>query len=120
MDPKHNQTNICLIQKIEVPRTMSDFLDIALCNISYKIISKILVGRLQPHLSSIISDTQVVFIPCRNIKVIIGQEMLHSLKSRKRWTKSYMTVKTDISKAYDRLEWFFFWDTMRHMGFADI
>lgn len=52
--------------------------------------------------------------------VIIGQEMLHSLKSRKRRANSYMTVKTDIAKAYDCLEWSFLRDTMRHIGFADI
>lgn len=28
-----------------------------------------------------------------------------------------MTVKTDIAKAYDRLEWSFLRDTMIHMGF---
>lgn len=49
--------------------------------------------------------------------VIIAHEMLHSLKSRKRWSKSYMAMKTDISKAYDRIEWQFLEDTMKHMGF---
>lgn len=30
-----------------------------------------------------------------------------------------MTVKTDISKAYDCLEWKFLTDTMRFMGFDE-
>ena len=49
--------------------------------------------------------------------VIMAHEMLHSLKSRKRWARSYMAVKTDISKAYDRLEWKFLEDTMISMRF---
>ena len=119
LDPQINKTNLCLIPKIEVPRAMGDFRPISLCNVSYKIISKILVGRLKQHLPDIIVENQVAFIPGRNIidNVIIAHEMLHSLKSRKRWAKSYMAVKTDISKAYDRLEWKFLEDTMIGMGF---
>lgn len=47
----------------------------------------------------------------------MAHEMLYSLKSRKRWSKAYMTVKMDISKTYDRLEWDFLRDTMAHIGF---
>lgn len=52
--------------------------------------------------------------------VIIAHEMLHSLKHRKRWVKSYMTVKANISKAYDIMEWRFIKYTMQSMGFRDI
>lgn len=38
-----NHTNLCLIPKIDAPRKMSDFRPIALCNVRYKIIYKILV-----------------------------------------------------------------------------
>jgi len=52
--------------------------------------------------------------------VIIAHEMIHSIKKRIRWANSYMTVKTDISKAYDRMEWQFLRDTMTHMGFDSV
>jgi len=96
-----NHTNLCLIPKVFTSKSMSDFRPIALCNVNYKIISKILVGRLQKHLSSIVSENQATFIPGRNImdNVIMAHEMLHSLKARKRWANSYMAVKTDISEA---------------------
>lgn len=42
LDPWLNQTNICLIPKTERPREMTEFRPISLCNVSYKIIFKIL------------------------------------------------------------------------------
>jgi len=119
MDQIHNHTNLCLIPKTEAPVSMVEFRPIALCNVSYKIISKILVNRLKKHLSSIISDYQAAFIPGRMItdNNIIAHEIFHALKVRKRQSKSYMALKTNIAKAYDRLEWKFLETTMLHMGF---
>ena len=37
-----NDTNICLIPKTTKPNEMSHFMPISLCNVSYKIISKVL------------------------------------------------------------------------------
>lgn len=106
LSPELNKTNICLVPKIEHPTSMSNYRPISLCNVSYKIISKILIWRLKPILPSIISDQQTAFILGRHItdNVLIAHELLHSLKSRKRQSKTYMAIKTDISKAYDRME----------------
>ena len=49
--------------------------------------------------------------------IIVVHEVFHSLKVRKRQATSYMAVKTDITKAYDRLEWSFLEETMKRMGF---
>ena len=117
--PEHNHTNICLIPKVYPPTGMSEFRPIAMCNVFYKIICKILINRLKTHHSSIISENQQAFIPGRVISdnIIVAHEIFHSLKVRKRQENSYMAVKTDITKAYDRLEWSFLEITMRKMGF---
>jgi hypothetical protein len=46
-----NDTFIALIQKVNAPRTFSDYRPIALCNLCYKIISKLIAIRLHPILS---------------------------------------------------------------------
>ena len=119
VDEQLNHTNICLIPKIYPPTSMSEFRPIALCNVTYKIVSKILINRLKKHLSGIISENQAAFIPGRMItdNIVVAHEVFHSLKVRTRQASSYMAVKTDITKAYDRLEWRFLEETMRRMGF---
>lgn len=44
---------------------------------------------------------------------MIAHEVMHSLKTRKRVSQTYMAVKTDVSKAYDIVEWSFLETTMR-------
>lgn len=119
LDARHNHTNLCLIPEVEAPSTMAEFRPIALCNVSYKIISKILVNRLKQHLGGVITDNQAAFVPGRMItdNIIIAHEVYYALKARKRQANSYMALKTDITKAYDRLEWRFLEETMKRMGF---
>lgn len=66
-----------------------------------------------------VEENQAAFIPGRLItdNVIIAHEIFHSLKTRTRQATSYMAIKTDITKAYDRLEWGFLEEAMKRMGF---
>lgn len=62
-----NDTYITLIPKINAP-TFKDFRPIGLCNVVYKIISKILVNRLQPIMQELITPFQNGFLKGRSIQ----------------------------------------------------
>ena len=57
-----NHTFITLIPKVQNLERVSNFCPISLCNVIYKIISKVIANRLMPLLNSIISETQSAFI----------------------------------------------------------
>ena len=47
--------------------------------------------------------------------VLVAFEMLHYLKGKTQVKLGYMTLKLDMSKTYDRVEWEFLEKTMRHL-----
>lgn len=116
-----NSTHIRLIPKISNPKTVADFRPIAFCNVYYKVISKLLSLRLKHLLHYTISENQSAFIPGRAIadNVLITHEVLHHLKTTKAKKRSSMAVKTDMSKAYDRLEWRFIKSVLATLGFHE-
>ena len=57
-----NQTFITLIPKIRTLEEVAHFKPISLCNVSYKIISKIFVSRLKPFMDSLITPYQNAFV----------------------------------------------------------
>ena len=118
---KLNQTNIVLIAKTNNPTKMCEFRLISLCNVSYKIISKVLANRLKPILNAIISENQSVFVPGRLItnNILVTFEIMHYLKNKREGKDKYMAVKLDLSKAYDKVEWGFLCNIMTTMGFND-
>ena len=55
MDSRLNITNICMIPKTERPTRMSELRPISLCNVGYKIISKVFCQIMPPTVN--IGDT---------------------------------------------------------------
>lgn len=109
LHPRQTETHLRLIPKGMGAHRVSDYQPIALCNTHYKIIAKILSKRLQPLLQVLISPSQSAFVPGRAItdNVLITHEVLHYLRQSDTRKHVSMAVKTDMSKAYDRIKWSF-------------
>ena len=104
-----NHTFITLILKVHNPKRVFDFRPISICNMIYKIISKVIANCLKPLLNSIISKSQSAFIADRLItdNIRITFESLHHMKTNCIRKKGFMAMKLNMSKAYDRVEWSF-------------
>lgn len=97
-----NDTLITLVPKVEPVACVRNFRPISLCNVAYKVVTKILAQRLRPLMASLVHPCQSSFIPNRHSRdnIILAQEIFHSMKGKK-GKKGWMAVKLDLEKAYD-------------------
>eukprot|EP00253_Pinus_taeda_P009198 PITA_09198 len=110
-----NATFIALIPKLEANKP-DKYIPIALCNLIYKIVSKVVALRLKPVLPLIISPEQSGYVEGRQITdgIILTHEIIHSLKKSK---KPGMLLKIDLSKAFDSIRWDYMQKVLKAFGF---
>ena len=80
--------------------------------------SEVLANKLK-LLPTIITEHQSAFTKDRLIidNILVAFETFHSMKNYKSGDNGFMALKVNMSKAYDRVEWYFLENLMRKMGF---
>ena len=121
MPPGLNETFICLIPKVKSPQKITEFRPISLCNVSYKIISKVLANRLKKILANVVNESQGAFVLGRQItdNVLVAFETMHCINGKRKGKEALMALKLDMSKAYDKVEWRYLEVIMLKLGFSE-
>jgi hypothetical protein len=114
-----NATILILVPKKVNPSTMGDFRPITCCSVVYKCITKILSNRMLHFLSDLVSLNQSAFIPSRSISenVMLAQEIVRDYHKNKGDPRC--TLKIDLMKAYDSVNWEFMMHSLHCYGFPE-
>ncbi|KAG7567714.1 Ribonuclease H domain [Arabidopsis thaliana x Arabidopsis arenosa] len=115
-----NDALLVLIAKVAKPERITQFRPVSLCNVLFKIITKMMVNRLKSVISKLIGPAQSSFIPGRLSidNIVLVQEVVHSMR-RKKGRKGWMLLKLDLEKAYDRIRWDFLQETLEAAGLSE-
>jgi hypothetical protein len=113
-----NSAFLSLLPKEKGANNFNRFCSISLCNIGYKIITKVIENRLKCILPKIIPENQGGFIQGRQIvdNYILVQEAIHSSLRQK---EKGMVVKMDLENAFDRVNHSFLLNVMSKFGFGE-
>ncbi|XP_010687394.1 uncharacterized protein LOC104901504 [Beta vulgaris subsp. vulgaris] len=89
----------------------------ACCTVVYKIIAKIITHRLQSVIGEVVDTAQVGFIPKRNItdNILLATDLIKGYN--RKGISPRCTIKVDLKKAYDSIEWTFLKSMMLELGF---
>ena len=101
-----NASFITMVPKRENPSTLNEYRTISLVSCVYKVISKILANRLKRVLLKVIDKYQTAILSGRGLldSVLVVKETVDFLKKEK---QKGVIVKVDYVKAYDSVDWDF-------------
>ncbi|KAL2621648.1 hypothetical protein R1flu_001853 [Riccia fluitans] len=87
--------------------------------LAYKLVGRILAKRLKSIIPKLVDEEQTCFIHGRSIiNNIISLGLCQELAAA--YNEPVILCKLDFVKAFDRVQHFFLWATMRQMGFSPV
>eukprot|EP00253_Pinus_taeda_P021309 PITA_21309 len=112
-----NSSFLALIPKEKGANNFNRFRPISLCNIGYKLITKVIANRLRHILPKVIRENQGGFIHGRHLvdNFTLVQEAIISSQQRK---EQVMAIKLDLANAFDRVNHSFLLNVLKKFGFG--
>lgn len=97
-----NSTFLVLFPKMDGANQLDFLGPIVICNVVYKVVTKLTAERVKSRFTSLIFDEQGDFVVGRQILdgVVVASKSIHSMVVSK---EKSMLIKLDMTKAYDRV-----------------
>ena len=94
------------------------FRPISLVGSVYKLIAKVLANRLKKVMHGLVNTAQNAFVEGRQIldTSLIANEVIDSILRKK---EKGLLCKSDIERAYDKIDWSFVLNVLQRMGFGE-
>lgn len=93
------------VPKTKNPSRVIDYKPISLCNVAYKLASKVIAKHMRVVLKDIVCENQSAFVAERLISdnVLVAHELMNHIHRKRKGKYGEMALKLDMSKAYDRV-----------------
>lgn len=119
LPPTMTQATISLLLKKEKdPLLCESYRPISLLNCDYKILAKILAGRLEKALSKLIHPDQTGFVVGRQISSNLRR--IFNVIYQRNNAEPEVLISLDAQKAFDRVEYNFLFTTLQKFGFGPV
>ncbi|XP_039020242.1 uncharacterized protein LOC120152010 [Hibiscus syriacus] len=117
--PAFNSTAVVIVPKVPNPSLVKDFRPISCCIVIYKTITRILVKRLSVVFPDMVTKNQTAFVKGRNIvdNTLLAQEIVRGYNRKN--ISPRCTLKIDLQKAFDSLDWNFILVTLKALGLPE-
>ena len=112
------QAVISLLYKKDDPELLKNWRPISLLNVDYKIMTKVLVNRLKPHMSTIVHPDQCCSVPGRSSddNATLLRDICDYLEVHERMACAFISI--DQEKAFDYVDWEFLDRILQTLNFG--